>query len=107
MEIQGHNNFLALRHLEEVDQRIPCMRMRPVPNAVNKQSVLGGRIFMIEKKLNIMVIGAHPDDCDGGCGGIVLKYRKLGHAVQFVSTTNGSAGHQSYDRPTLAKIRKM
>lgn len=62
---------------------------------------------MIEKKLNIMVIGAHPDDCDGGCGGIVLKYRKLGHAVQFVSTTNGSAGHQSYDRPTLAKIRKM
>lgn len=62
--------------------------------------------FIMEKKLNIMVIGAHPDDCDGGCGGIALKYRKLGHAVQFISTTDGSAGHQSCDRSTLAKIRR-
>ncbi|MEA4831113.1 MAG: PIG-L deacetylase family protein [Oscillospiraceae bacterium] len=57
-------------------------------------------------KLRILIIGAHPDDCDGGCGGIALKYIKEGCTVQFVSVTDGSAGHQSYKREALAKIRK-
>ncbi len=57
------------------------------------------------KQLNIMVIGAHPDDCEGGCGGIALKYIKEGSKVTFVSVTDGSAGHQTMDRKTLANVR--
>ena len=48
---------------------------------------------MEDKKLRIMMIGAHPDDCDLTCGGIAIKYSKLGHKVKFVSVTNGDAGH--------------
>ena len=58
------------------------------------------------KQLNIMVIGAHPDDCEGGCGGIALKYIKEGSKVTFVSVTDGSAGHQTMDRKTLANVRR-
>lgn len=46
----------------------------------------------MEKKLRIMVIGAHPDDCEL-VGGIILKYIKLGHTVKFLSATNGYSGH--------------
>lgn len=58
------------------------------------------------KQLNVMVIGAHPDDCEGGCGGIALKYIKEGSKVTFVSVTDGSAGHQTMDRKTLANVRR-
>ena len=58
------------------------------------------------KKLNVMVIGAHPDDCEGGCGGTAIKYVREGSHVTFVSVTDGSAGHQTMDRATLAGVRR-
>lgn len=61
---------------------------------------------MEDKPLRIMMIGAHPDDCDICCGGIAIKFARLGHVVKFVSVTDGSAGHQSHDRATLAAIRR-
>ncbi|MDR2617539.1 MAG: PIG-L family deacetylase [Treponema sp.] len=45
------------------------------------------------KKLNVMVIGAHPDDCDIKAGGTALKYLAAGHRVMFLSMTDGSMGH--------------
>jgi len=29
------------------------------------------------KKLDVLVIGAHPDDAEIGCGGFIAKYIKL------------------------------
>lgn len=60
---------------------------------------------MADKKLRIMVVGAHPDDCDFGCGGTAVKFAREGHAVKFLSVTDGSAGHQTDDRKTLAARR--
>lgn len=56
-------------------------------------------------KLNIIVIGAHPDDCDVIAGGTAILYSKLGHNVKFISMTNGDAGHQSMGGGALAKRR--
>ncbi len=56
-------------------------------------------------KLNIVVIGAHPDDPDVVAGGIAIKFSRLGHNVLFVSVTNGDAGHFKYGGGVLAKIR--
>ena len=39
--------------------------------------------------LNILVFGAHPDDCDLRFGGAAMLYRQYGHNVRFVSLTNG------------------
>lgn len=41
----------------------------------------------------IMMIGAHPDDCDFRCGGLALKYAAKGYKVKFLSAANGSGGH--------------
>lgn len=57
------------------------------------------------KTLNIVVIGAHPDDAELTTGGTAIKYAKLGHKVLFVALTNGDAGHQSMGGGTLARAR--
>lgn len=57
-------------------------------------------------KLNIVVIGAHPDDPDVVVGGTAIKFSKLGHNVLFVSLTNGDAGHFNSGGGALAKIRR-
>jgi LmbE family N-acetylglucosaminyl deacetylase len=58
-----------------------------------------------ETKLRVIAFGAHPDDCDGKFGGTAAKFAKAGHAVKFVSVTNGDAGHQTEGGGALAKRR--
>jgi LmbE family N-acetylglucosaminyl deacetylase len=53
----------------------------------------------------IIVIGAHPDDCDLEAGGTAIMLASAGYAVKFVSLTNGDAGHQSEGGGALAKRR--
>ncbi|MFN8254509.1 MAG: PIG-L family deacetylase [Bacteroidales bacterium] len=57
------------------------------------------------EKLNIIIIGAHPDDAEEA-GGVAYKWIQKGHHVTLVSVTNGDAGHQSYKADELAKKRK-
>jgi len=57
------------------------------------------------KQLRIIVIGAHPDDCDVKAGGTAALFAAMGHAVKFVSVTNGDAGHQLQGGGALAKRR--
>lgn len=59
-----------------------------------------------KKVLNIIAIGAHPDDCDYKFGGTAALYVKLGHNVKFLALTNGEAGHQSMGGGILAKRRR-
>lgn len=59
-----------------------------------------------EKKLNIIAIGAHPDDCDYKFGGTAALFAKMGHNVKFLSLTNGDAGHQSEGGGALGKRRR-
>jgi LmbE family N-acetylglucosaminyl deacetylase len=69
---------------------------------------VAGAIFNLSaqnEKLNIVVIGAHPDDADYVVGGTAIKFAKLGHNVLFVSVTNGDAGHFNQGGGALARIR--
>ena len=61
--------------------------------------------FAQEGPSRIIFIGAHPDDCDQDGGGTAAMFAKMGHAVKFVSVTNGDAGHQTKGGGALAKIR--
>ncbi|HSF46465.1 MAG TPA: PIG-L family deacetylase [Chitinophagaceae bacterium] len=56
-------------------------------------------------QMRIIMIGAHPDDCDGDGGGTAILLASMGHAVKFVSVTNGDAGHQTQGGGALAKRR--
>ena len=56
-------------------------------------------------KVRIIMIGAHPDDCDEDGGGTAALFAQMGYAVKFVSVTNGDAGHQTLKGTALAKRR--
>lgn len=42
--------------------------------------------------MNILAIGAHPDDIEIGCGGTLVKYAKAGHDVYLLVLTCGGVG---------------
>lgn len=58
-----------------------------------------------EKPLQIIMIGAHPDDCDIKSGGTAALFIAMGHHVKFLSVTNGDAGHMKEGGGMLAKRR--
>ncbi len=55
--------------------------------------------------LRLLIIGAHPDDAEGRCGGLMTIYRQAGHVVKWISVTNGDAGHHLISGSELAEIR--
>jgi len=42
--------------------------------------------------MNILAIGAHPDDIEFGCGGTLMKYAMRGHHVFLLILTAGEVG---------------
>jgi LmbE family N-acetylglucosaminyl deacetylase len=61
--------------------------MRPLPSSAGEAR---GRAFRPE--LNVLAIGAHPDDIEYGCGGMLAKYARRGHAVHMFVASDGSRG---------------
>ena len=55
--------------------------------------------------VTVLVIGAHPDDCDIGAGGLAALCVRAGHRVRFVAMTNGDAGHHEMGGAPLARRR--
>ena len=53
--------------------------------------------------MNILAIGAHPDDIEYGCGGTLLKYADRGASVYLLVMTEGSAGGDANVRRTEAE----
>lgn len=60
----------------------------------------------MDDKLNIIVFGGHPDDCDEKFGGTAALFAEMGHHVKFVAVTNGDAGHHEKGGGALSKIRR-
>lgn len=56
--------------------------------------------------MNIVCIGAHPDDCEFHAGGTAVLWARAGFRVLFVSMTNGDAGHHELGGGPLAMRRK-
>ena len=59
----------------------------------------------MEKTIRVLALGAHPDDCDIKVGGCAVLWARMGHCVQFVSVTNGDAGHHEMGGGPLARRR--
>jgi LmbE family N-acetylglucosaminyl deacetylase len=56
--------------------------------------------------MNVIVIGAHPDDCEYRCAGTAAKWSAAGHRVKFMSLTNGDAGHHEMTAAALIDRRR-
>ena len=61
---------------------------------------------MLNPRLSLLIIGAHPDDADYHAGGTAALYRVAGHEVKMASLTNGDAGHQTLRGEELAGRRR-
>lgn len=59
----------------------------------------------INRKLNIVVVGAHPDDPESGCGGAIALYSEQGHNVTVLYLTRGEAGIAGKPAREAAAIR--
>ena len=44
---------------------------------------------MTQERLDVIAVGAHPDDCEIGCGGTLAKLAQQGLRVGIVDLTNG------------------
>jgi LmbE family N-acetylglucosaminyl deacetylase len=55
--------------------------------------------------LNILCVGAHPDDPESGCGGTLARYAALGHTVKIVYLTRGERGVTGKSLDDAARIR--
>ncbi len=57
--------------------------------------------------MNILALGAHPDDIEFLCGGTLFKYRQQGHKIFVALTTSGNVGSNEHDsREEIAAIRE-
>ena len=61
-----------------------------------------------EEIKRILVVMAHPDDCDFGAGGSIAKWRESGIQVSYCIITNGDQGGEESDVPVeeMAKVRQ-
>lgn len=55
--------------------------------------------------MNVLVIGAHPDDCEYRVAGTAVKLVRRGDRVKFLNLTNGNAGHHEMAGSKLAARR--
>ncbi len=55
--------------------------------------------------MNIVLFGAHPDDCEFFAGGTMVKWVQAGYNVLAVSLTNGDIGHATQGGGALARRR--
>lgn len=58
-----------------------------------------------KNKGRILVVGAHPDDPESGCGGTIALYTSLGHEVIVLYLTRGEAGIEGKTLQEAAEIR--
>lgn len=54
---------------------------------------------MTEATVDVLAIGAHPDDIELGCGAALLAHRRAGHAVTMLVMTAGLGDAEAQARP--------
>jgi len=56
--------------------------------------------------MNILAIGAHPDDIEMQCSGTLALYAAAGHKVFMAVATNGNVGSPTHSREEIGAIRR-
>lgn len=56
--------------------------------------------------MNILAIGAHPDDIECLCAGTLALYAQAGHRVVMAVATNGNVGSPTLSREEIAAVRR-
>jgi LmbE family N-acetylglucosaminyl deacetylase len=54
----------------------------------------------------LLAFGAHPDDIEFGCGGVIARETQAGHAAHFVVCSLGESGTNGTPRQRMAEAKK-
>ncbi|MDD4872839.1 MAG: PIG-L family deacetylase [Kiritimatiellae bacterium] len=55
--------------------------------------------------MNVLFVGAHPDDIETMAGGTAARYAKEGHKLFFCVATNGNIGSATLSSKEIAEVR--
>jgi LmbE family N-acetylglucosaminyl deacetylase len=75
------------------------------PNISGLDELTRSFVRVEQRRLNIVCVGAHPDDPETGCGGTLAKLAAEGHRVSIIYLTRGEAGIKDGDAQTTARLR--
>ncbi len=56
--------------------------------------------------MNVLFVGAHPDDIETFCGGTAARYKERGDRLFFCVATNGNVGSSTIPPDEIASIRR-
>jgi LmbE family N-acetylglucosaminyl deacetylase len=79
-----------------------------VPGLLATGAIRAGEVVAAQIKpgsLNVVCVGAHPDDPESGCGGTLATYVAQGHRVTIVYLTRGERGIPGKSDAEAAAIR--
>jgi LmbE family N-acetylglucosaminyl deacetylase len=79
-----------------------------VPGLLATGAIRAGEVLAAQIKpgsLNVVCVGAHPDDPESGCGGTLATYVAQGHRVTIVYLTRGERGIPGKSDAEAAAIR--
>ncbi|MBE7054761.1 MAG: PIG-L family deacetylase [Ruminococcaceae bacterium] len=57
--------------------------------------------------MNILAVGAHPDDVELNCAGTLAKYAKMGHNIFICTATSGNIGSATLSKEEIGNLRKQ
>jgi LmbE family N-acetylglucosaminyl deacetylase len=57
--------------------------------------------------MNVLFVGAHPDDIECWCGGTAARYAEDGHKLFFCVATNGNVGSAIHTQEEIAGLRRQ
>jgi LmbE family N-acetylglucosaminyl deacetylase len=60
---------------------------------------------MVEKKLRVLAVGAHPDDLENACAGTLAKFARAGHTVIMCYVCKGDAASYELSPEEIAALR--
>ena len=70
--------------------------MKPIPNSPHDPATAG----------TLLAFGAHPDDIEFGCGGVVVRETRAGRAAHFVVCSRGEAATNGAPAQRVAEAEK-
>jgi LmbE family N-acetylglucosaminyl deacetylase len=65
-----------------------------------------GRRPALQSPVPLLVFGAHPDDIEFACGGVIARETSAGRAVHFVICSHGEAGSYGTPKQRVVEAKK-
>jgi N-acetylglucosamine malate deacetylase 1 len=81
--MKGPDRFMLSMHAKKIERRLP-----------------------MNHKPSLLAFGAHPDDIEFGCGGVIAKETRAGRAAHFVICSRGESASSGTPKQRVSEAKK-